>query len=90
MIRAGLQEAAPGQPAVDEDIRPESRGSGLQMQRSVFASAKQIAKIPQEDAMPGFGCDQQAEVREGWFGLCQLRWAHLAHRSILDAGSVSW
>jgi hypothetical protein len=90
MIRAGLQEATPGKLAVHEDIRPESRWSGLQMQRSILASAKQIAKILQEDSMPGFGCNQQTEVREGWFGLCQLQWAHLAHRSILDAGSVSW
>ena len=85
MIKARLQEAVPGQSAVDEDVRPEISGRRVNARKGEFALAKQIAKIPQEDAKPGFGRNQEDQLRGRCFSLFQLeRPRNFAHRSMLD------
>jgi hypothetical protein len=50
VIPARLEESTPGKFAVDENIGPEIRGSGPQLQRGWFALPKQIAQILREAA----------------------------------------
>ena len=85
VIRGGLQEAAPGQSAVDEDVWPERGGCGFELQWSEFAWLKKIAKILQEDAGPGFGRGQEEQLRGRWFRLCHLKGSRsFAHLSMVD------
>jgi len=53
VICPGLEKAIPGKPASDEDVWPEWRWGRDQFERRAAARKKEIAKVAEEDPMPG-------------------------------------
>jgi hypothetical protein len=87
MVSPGLEEAAPGQAALHEYVRPERRGSRCELHPGKPAGTDEIAEIGEKDSAPGSKLDEEVEVRNMclWLDLHHLNRARsFAHHSMLD------